>query len=132
MNTKQKGDMAEGQAINYFIMAGYEVCLPVGNKTDYDFIIEKDKSLQTVQVKFAGLYPSKGNVCRVGLRITGGNQSYNYSKKYSDDAFDILFVYTAKGQRFVIPWSEITARNELYIEHTKYAKYEVKDTPMLG
>lgn len=126
MLTKQKGDIATGFAISHFLSNGYEVCLPIGDKRDYDLVIEKDGKLDTVQVKYAGLYPSKGNVCRVGLRITGGNQSYNYAKKYADDAFDILFVYTARGQVYVLPWAEIKVRNELYIEHPKYAHYLVR------
>ena len=127
MSTKQKGDTALGQAISYFIGNDYEVCLPIGDKRDYDLIVEKDNTLYRVQVKYAGLYSSKNNTCRVGLRITGGNQSYHYAKSYSDDAFELLFVYTAKGQKFVLPWEEVTARNELHIEHAKYSKYLVAD-----
>ena len=123
MNTKTKGDLAVGFAIQHFIVNGYEVCLPIGDKRDYDLIVEKENILQRVQVKYAGIYPSKNNQCHVGLRVTGGNQSYNYAKKYSDDAFEILFVYTARGKKYVLPWKEIVARNALYIEHAKYAKY---------
>jgi hypothetical protein len=42
VNTKGKGDMAVGQAICHFISLGYEVCLPIGDKRDYDFVIEKN------------------------------------------------------------------------------------------
>jgi hypothetical protein len=78
-------------------------------------VVEKDGVLQKVQVKFAGLY-SKGGVCKVGLRITGGNQSFSYTKKYTNNAFDLLFVYTEKGEQYLIPWKEVTSRNELSIE----------------
>ena len=98
------------------------MCLPIGDKRDYDFIIEKGGELEKVQVKYAGLY-AKSKVCKVGLRITGGNQSYTYAKAYKRDAFDILFVYTAKGERYVIPWNKLTARNELSIETKKYRIY---------
>jgi len=127
MLTKQKGDIALGNAIQYFIINDYEVCLPIGDKRDYDLIVEKKNIVYRVQVKYAGFYPSRNNQCRVALRITGGNQSYNYSKKYSNDAFDILFVYTAKGQEFVLPWPDIKARNELTIEHPKFSKYLVNN-----
>jgi hypothetical protein len=123
MLTKQKGDIALGQAIQHFLTSDYEVCLPIGDKRDYDLIIEKEGILSRVQVKYAGFYPSKNNTCRVGLRITGGNQSYHYAKHYSDDAFDILFVYTARGQCYMLPWADVVARNELYIEHDKYSRY---------
>ncbi len=72
MKPKEKGDVALAHAIQYYMLNGFEVCLPIGDKRDYDLVIEKDKVLQRVQVKYAGLYPSKPT-CKVALRITGGN-----------------------------------------------------------
>jgi hypothetical protein len=123
MKTKEKGDLAVGKAISFFISKGYEVCLPIGDKRDYDLIVEKNGHLQKVQVKFAGLY-TRGNVCKVGLRITGGNQSFTHSKKYKDTSFDLLFIYTEKGEQYLVPWKEITFRNELSIETKKYIMYK--------
>jgi hypothetical protein len=125
MLTKQKGDVALGFAIQHYLANGYEVCLPIGDKRAYDLLIEKDNVIQRVQVKYAGLYTTK-SICKVGLRITGGNQSFHYAKKYLDDAFDILFVYTARAQSFSIPWTEVKARNELSIEHVKYRQYLIE------
>jgi hypothetical protein len=70
----------------------------------------------------ARLYTSK-KVCKVGLRITGGNQSFGYSKKYKKDSFDLLFVFTEKGEIYLIPWQQIIFRNELSIESKKYRIY---------
>lgn len=123
MNTKELGDHAVGQAISYFMNNGYEVCLPIGDKRDFDLVVEKEGLLKKVQVKYAGLYATKG-VCKVGLRITGGNQSFTYSKKYKKDAFDLLFIYTAKGEKYLLPWKDITFRNELSIESKKYRIYK--------
>src|SRR3989338_2834198 len=124
MNTKELGDVAVAQAINYFVSQGYEVCLPIGDKRHYDIVIEKNGKLKKVQVKFAGLYKNK-NQCKVGLRITGGNQSYSYAKKYSVNAFESLFVYTERGERYFLPWDKVDCRNELTIETDKYKKYKV-------
>jgi hypothetical protein len=125
MNTKVKGDIAVAQAIQHFTMSGYEVCLPIGDKRNYDLVVEKDYKLSMVQVKYAGLYPSKDNKCHVALRITGGNQSYKTAKKYVDDAFDLLFIYTQKGEKYILPWEAVTARNEIAIEHPKFQGYNV-------
>lgn len=122
-----KGDIALGAAIQYYLSHGYEVCLPIGDKRNYDLLIEKDDIIQRVQVKFAGIYPSKGGQCRAGLRITGGNQSFNYAKRYSDNAFDILFIYTARSQKYSLPWKDVKARNEITIEHVKYQRYLLED-----
>jgi len=122
MTTKTKGDIALGHAINYYLSHGYEVCLPIGNKSAYDLIIEKDGIIKRVQVKFAGQYRGKKQ-CLVGLRITGGNQSYHYAKKYQDGSFDILFIYTQKKEKYHIPWDAIKARSELSIEQPKYRRF---------
>jgi len=131
MITKEKGDVAVAFAIQYFVCDGYEVCLPIGDKRDYDLVVEKNNKLQSVQVKYAGFYPSKGGGCYANLRVMGGNQTYGYAKKYAKDAFDILFVYTARGDKYVLPWNEVQNRNAMYIEHTKYAEYLVAQ-PMQG
>jgi len=125
MKPKEKGDLAVAHAIAHFMTRGYEVSLPIGDERDYDMIIEKEGKLYRVQVKYGGLYPGHTS-CKVALRITGGNQSFHRSKIYAYDAFDILFVYTAKNETFVIPWQDITARNELTIEHVKYSRYKVQ------
>jgi hypothetical protein len=122
MNTKEKGDIALSNSIKYFITNGYEVCLPIGDRRDYDLVIEKNGLLQKVQVKYAGLY--RDGRCKVGLRITGGNQSFNYSKKYKANSFDVLFVYTQKGEIYVLPWRSVDSRNEISIETEGYIKYK--------
>jgi hypothetical protein len=123
MNTKERGDIAVAKAISFFITNGYEVCLPLGDRRDYDLVVEKEGLLQKVQVKYAGIY-SRGNVCKVGLRITGGNQSFGYSKKYKKNSFDFLYVYTQKDEEYLLPWDKITFRNELSIESKKYRIYK--------
>lgn len=126
MKPKEKGDLAMAKAIDYFMSHNYEVCLPIGDKRDYDCIVEKNGDLQRVQVKYAGLYPGQKS-CKVALRVTGGNQSFHYSKKYMNDSFELLFVYTAKGQRYIMNWTEIAARNEISVEHTKYSRFLIED-----
>lgn len=44
MNTKHKGDIALSQAIAYFINTGHEVLLPIGDRSDYDCVVEKMES----------------------------------------------------------------------------------------
>lgn len=124
MLSKAKGDTALVHAIQYYVTSGYEVCLPIGDKRPYDIIVEADGKLKRVQVKYAGYY-TKVAQHKVALRITGGNQSRYIAKKYSNEDFDELFVYTANGRKFILPWDRITARNELNIEHPKYSEYEI-------
>jgi len=75
MLPKQKGDVALSKAIHYFMNNGYEVCLPIGDKQDYDLVVEKDGQLARIQVKYGGLYNGLTK-CQVALRVMGGNQSF--------------------------------------------------------
>ncbi len=125
MSSKQKGDSALGKAISHFLPEGYEVCLPIGDKRDYDLVIEKDGRLARVQVKYGGLYRSKTN-CTVAIRVMGGNQSFFTTKRYAIDAFEILFVHTAKGESYVLPWNDdIIGKSVISIESPKYTQYRV-------
>jgi len=46
-------------------------------------------------------------------------------KKYSQNDFDILFIYTAKAECYIIPWKTVDIRNELTVDAKKYRKYRV-------
>jgi hypothetical protein len=84
MMMKERGDLAIGFAISHFMSNHYEVCLPIGDKRRYDFIVEKDGELSRVQVKYAGIY-DRNQKCMASLRTMGGNQSFYTAKKYQDD-----------------------------------------------
>ena len=125
MLPKQKGDTAMGKAINYFLSNAYEVCLPIGDKRDYDLVVEKEGKLSRVQVKYGGLYNGLTK-CVVALRVMGGNQSFYYTKKYAANAFEQLFVYTAKGETYLLPWdAAIVGKSSLSIEAPKYSSFRV-------
>lgn len=106
MNTKQKGDLAVAKAIAFYIEAGHEVLLPVGDRLHYDLAVDVAGSLQRVQVKYAG-----NGIAY--LRTDGGNRSRKTNAFYSDESFDRLFVYEPGVGCYDIPWSEITARSAL-------------------
>jgi hypothetical protein len=89
MNSKQKGDVAIANAIRYYVTNHYEVCLPLGDKKPYDFIVDKDGILKKVQVKYAGFYQS-AQQHTFAQRVMGGNRSWSTVKKYQDGDFDEL------------------------------------------
>ena len=121
MNSKHKGSLAVAQCISKLYSLGHEVLLPVGDRKPYDLAFDDGDKLYKVQVKFAG--KSSRNRYVAGLRITGGNQSYNYAKKYNDYDFDYLFVYTEDGRHYLIKWDEVSVRNMIIVDDKKYQKY---------
>lgn len=123
MNTKVKGDIAVAHAIALYTELGYEVLLPLGDKQPYDLVIDTKESLQKVQVKYAGTSDSGKTVA--WLRTVGGNQSFQTAKKYLDTDFDILFVWTACGKGYSIPWSALTNRVSVTLSGGKYEKYRI-------
>ncbi len=122
-NSKHKGSVAVAKCIAKLYSMGYEVLLPIGDRNSYDLVFDDGKNLYRVQVKYAGL-TTKGK-CIAGLRITGGNQSYNYAKKYGDNEFDYLFVLTSDNKEYLMKWQDLKIRNELSISAKKYQKYLV-------
>ena len=79
MKPKEKGDLAVAQAISYFMMNGYEVCLPIGDKKPYDIVVEQGGALARVQIKYAGYYTGDKKY-KAALRSMGGNQSFHSAK----------------------------------------------------
>jgi|SRR3989344_548611 len=121
MNSKYKGSLAVAQCVAKLYKLGYEVLFPMGDRNCYDLVFDNGKRLFKVQVKYAGK-SSQGDY-KAGLRITGGNQSYNYAKKYNDNSFDYLFVYTEDGRSYLMKWKDLKIRNEITIDDKKYQKY---------
>ena len=121
MNSKQKGSLAVTAWIAKLYSLGYEVLLPIGDRKPYDLVFDNGQRLNKAQVKYAG----KGFNGKYGasLRITGGNQSFNYAKKYGDNDFDYLCVYTADKRFYLIKWKEIKVRNKISLDDKKYQKY---------
>ena len=125
MKPKEKGDLAVAHAINYFLLSGYEVCLPIGDKKPYDLVVELNGGLQKVQVKYAGRWKAD-NKCHASLRTMGGNQSYYTAKKYSKTDFDLLFVHSENNNDYLVPWVEIENTNSLSIECGKFLQYKLQ------
>ncbi len=124
MLSKTKGNIAEAKAVLYFTEYEYRVYIPLGATKDVDLIVEKNNKLYRVQVKYAGLY-NGDKTCTAALRVMGGNQSFYTAKKYSDDAFDLLFVYSAKNECYLIPWKKVIARTAIKVEALLYQIYKI-------
>lgn len=121
MNSKQKGSLAVSQCIAKLYLLGYEVLLPIGDRKPYDLVFDDGNNLNRVQVKYAG--KSSRNRFVAYLRVTGGNQSFNYAKKYKQNDFDYLYVFTGDKRHFLIKWNEVKARNQIVVDDLKYQKY---------
>ena len=116
MNSKQKGNIAVGQALSYFSKNGYYIFLPVSdNGGSIDLIVSKDgKKLERVQCKYTerrhrGMllkYPEREIY---DFRLTTLKEHYRLGKKnyfgktYQTDDFDLLFLVCPKGS-YLVDW----------------------------
>lgn len=120
---KERGNAGLGVAIAYFSANGYTVSIPLNDTQNYDFVIEKNNVLKTVQVKVTGC-KTKYGVYQVALKSCGGTRGYTY-KTLIDTKVDYLFILTEEIKMYLIPCNEITNKATLNLSK-EYLKYEVK------
>ena len=119
---KEKGNSALGMAISYFTSQGYTVSIPLNDTQDYDLIIEKNKILQTVQVKSSGC-KTKNGYYQVALKSCGGTKGKTY-KTFKDTSVDLLFIFLADFSMYLIPSDKICNSSTITLS-SKYNKYKV-------
>lgn len=100
-NNRQKGKAGLSLGIAYFGTNGYTVSIPLDDTQWYDFIVEKDGIIQTVQCKFTA---SKDNT--IDLRSTGGTNGGIYDNVLKHP-LDILFCADKDMNLWVIPMDKV-------------------------
>ena len=119
---KEKGNTALGMAIAYFTSQGYTVSIPLNDTQDYDLIVEKDKTLKTVQVKSSGC-KTKNNYFQVALKSCGGTKGTTY-KTFTETSVDLLFIFLKDNSMYLFPANGITNLSTITLS-PKYTKYLV-------
>ncbi len=123
-NSKKQGDVGLGRAIAYFSENAYTVSLPLTDSQDYDLIIDKENSLERVQVKTTNT-KSEFGIYVANLRICGGNRSSKGSVKLFDKTkCEKVFVLCGNGRMYSIPSKEIHVKTCLSLGE-KYQSFEV-------
>ena len=122
LTNKQRGNCGLGIAIGYFSTNGYTVSIPLNDTQDYDLLIDKDKKIKSVQVKYTTCKTKYGNY-QVALKSCGGTKGATY-KTLIDTNVDYLFVATDQLDMFLIPVKEIENKSTLNI-CDKYEMYRL-------
>ena len=94
---KDKGRAGLVMGMAYFGANGYTVSTPLNDTQWYDFIVEKDGKMQTVQCKATG---SKDNT--ISLRSCGGTNGGAYDTVINHPV-DLLFCLDKDLNMYVIP-----------------------------
>ncbi|MBU4274220.1 hypothetical protein KKE19_00170 [Patescibacteria group bacterium] len=93
--TQRKGDIAVSQAIARFTKMGYDVALPFTESASYDLIVDTNKGLKRVQVRYS-------SVKEVALRRIHSNSKGYVVKKTKPHAYDWLYVFKNNGEEYLI------------------------------
>lgn len=124
-NTKKQGDIGLGSAIAHFTKMGFTVCLPLTDSQDYDLVVEVNDKLSKVQIKTSSNKTAYNEIYTVGLRVLGGNQSWNGVAKHFDNTkVDYLFILLSDGRKYFIPTNVIDNKSSINIGGEKYKEYE--------
>jgi hypothetical protein len=103
---KMKGDLAELKVATDLLERGYKIAIPFGEDSDFDLVIDRDGTLERVQVKYA---TSNGEFIPVRCRshsLTNGK--VKRTKQYTAETIDWLAVYDRTTDRcYYIPASEL-------------------------
>nr|WP_293834336.1 group I intron-associated PD-(D/E)XK endonuclease [uncultured Arsenicibacter sp.] len=92
MLTKQKGDIAEQAVILQALKSGWGVCKPIGDRLPYDIILDIDRTLYRIQVKYAWFDAKTANYV-VDTRRTKTNRRRMLRENYSLQDFDFAIIY---------------------------------------
>jgi len=106
MDTNQVGDVAEQAVVLRAMELGWRVCLPVGNSSSYDLIIDVDGRLVRIQVKSAWSDTKSGNYI-VDNRRTKTNRREMIRGEYKKNDFDFAIVYLPDVKVFYVMPVEI-------------------------
>ena len=102
--TQRKGDIAVSQAIATFTKLGYDIALPLTESASYDLLVDDDKGVWRVQVRFTS---NK----EVDLRNIHSNSSGYVVKKSIKNAYDWLYVLKADNREYLIKQCLINRRS---------------------
>ena len=130
INRRQLGDLGEASAIEWLTRHGARVWTPLGHSPDADLIVETAGQLLRVQVKTSTLRshtPNGDERWEVSLATNGGNQSWSgIAKTFDPSRFDVLFVLTGGGRRWLIPADAIESTHGVHLGGRKHSEFEIE------
>lgn len=122
MDTMQKGDIAETQAVAELVKQGYTVSIPVSGHCPYDLVLDKDGELWRVQVKHAMLREN-GHKLRCSLKRSNPNANGTNDSYYTENEVDVYLIYCPEKDTLYwvdfddAPDANIVLRFESSIDH---------------
>ena len=122
LETKQKGILTELQCLTVFNQYGFNVSIPYGENSRYDFIVDENNHLLRIQVKSChGFTNSEGQLA--GIQFTSKSTRVNsrgaISKTYTLDEIDYFATFW-NGVCYLIPVEECSSEKKLWFITSKH------------
>lgn len=111
LSTKAKGNLTELQCITAFYQLGYQVSIPYGENSRYDFIADIQGKLLRVQVKSSSLVKNSNGAIKFSTASTRGTTSEIITHHYNSNEIDYFATYW-EGKCYLIPINETASRNK--------------------
>ena len=108
LSTKEKGNLTELQCITAFYELGYQVSIPYGENSRYDFIADVNGNLLRVQVKTSSYTDDLKNAIHFAVRSSRTNSTNNIRRSYSKKEIDYFATYF-NNQCYLVPVEETSS-----------------------
>ena len=116
MTTKQIGNLTELRCLAGFVENGYNVSIPYGEDSKYDFIADVDGRLIKVQVKTSNLKKGTKNAICFSCRSTHKNFNGTSNVRYSSRDVDYFATYW-DNQVYLVPINECSVEKTLRFQY---------------
>lgn len=116
LDTKQKGNLTELQCITACYELGYNVSIPYGENSRYDFVLDVDGKLLKVQVKTSRnkkAIKNPNDAIVFTCRSSNTNASGNTYHRYTKDQIDYFATYW-NGKCYLVSVEECSVEKTLW------------------
>ena len=104
IDTKIKGNLTEMECMTAFMELGFEVSIPFGEDSRYDFIADVNDKLYKIQCKTSST-DDNGKTFKFSCRSSHKKKGKNINTHYSSKDVD-YFCTTWDGKTYLVPISE--------------------------
>lgn len=111
LSTKAKGNLTELQCITAFYQLGYQVSIPYGENSRYDFIADVNGKLIRVQVKTSSVKHETKGAISFATASTRINSTKNITHKYTKDEIDYFATFW-NNKCYLVPVEETASREK--------------------
>lgn len=121
LESKQKGIITELQCLTYFSQYGFNVCIPYGENSKYDFIIDVNHHLLRIQVKTCnGFLNSDGQLAGIEFfsKSTHSNTNKTVTKYYTSEDIDYFATFW-EDNVYLVPVNECSSKKRLWFVKPK-------------